>query len=671
MRRGVLRARASRAAPLVVARGRCLALGALFFTLLCPTAVLAQDGAAPPSPVPNAPAKAPPAAPAPSEDPAKAEPPPKKPDAKPDPNAGAKAEPKAPAPKPDLQKPADAPAKPSAPTTSPPVGASTAPNAVPPAPTKPKPKPPLAPPPTVTAPVQKASAAKAPAPAAPAVTKPTPPDVDERTLQLERDVKAALANDPPDVRRLEELCGAWQPRRVFDERPLLGAILPLCLGRAAMLQDRDEHADKKLREALVALGSIPVDDDALEVRAEILFRQAELAERAIASFERCGSELGLRRLSSWEGVELAGRLDHATSAYREVVRTGPRGWARRALLRTGALYDAFYRQVAGTLPKTYVGVALPSPFLVEEHDGAALLESALDPKMAAWPREIARLYDAVYEELSRAGDAPKLLADVEERRRAFRSFEALPRELVRNPWLDDIKPGLLRRTQRGFEERTAQGSWRVLTEAEGRARIDAALSGGVRDIESAWAMVALSSAGVPVDIAVLEQALASADERIRLSALIALGEHPRAELYEGLVTTWQKVAGTSEKPLFASLQEALFGARERTVVALRALADRERDLAGKLAEEPRLPVQVRAYLLAELGDYRLLPHYQRLAATGDPTTTAVALYGMYLASGRRMLWSLRPHDPDPVGCVSRHLKALEDENARMTSSSLP
>lgn len=659
------RARTSRAAALVVAAAPTLCL-------LLATAALAQTDAAPPSAVEAAPSGEPPA-------PAKPEPEsepksdPKsdpeanaKPDAKPDAKAKAEAVPNAapqPAPTPDAAEPA---AKPSAPATKP-----TQPSAS--SSSSPQPRPVVTPPTKAPSVAKPAAAAPSPAASSQAPSsseKPKPPpEADARTLQLERDVKAALAKEPPDVRRLEDACGAWQPKKVFEERPLLGAMIPLCLARAAMLQDRDDHAGKKLDEALVALRSIPVDGDALELRAEVLFRRAELAEGAVQGFKRCGAALGLRRLGAWEAEELSRRLEQASGAYGEVLRAGSRRWARRALFRTGALYEGFYREIAGSLPDTYIGVALPSPFQVEEHDGAALLEPALAPRAAAWPREIARLYDAVRAETLRAGDDEKLLAEVEERRKAFRAFDALPREHAKNPWLPELKPGLLRRTQRGFEERTADGGWRILEEADARQRIDAALAGGVDDVESAWALVALSTAGVPAELTVLEQALASDDERIRLSALIALAEHPRAELYEPLVATWRKLSADPNERLFTSLQAALFGQKERAVVALRALADRERDLAGKLADEPRLPASVRAYLLAELGDNRLLPHYQKLAATSDRTTTAVALYGAYLAAGRRVIWSLRPNDPDPVGCVSRHLRAIEDETASLASHS--
>lgn len=627
-------------AGLTLSRALVLALGSSV-----PTAAFAQTEGAPPSDL-SAPAEPKAAEPTPappeSAEP-KSEPKPAEPESK---AAEPKAEPRpvepkpAPAPKPA---PKPAPSRASVPVTSPPPGGAP-------------------PPPTLTAPPQQAPSAEA-RPSSP----PSPPPAPEsRAAQLERDLSAALASEPLDPRRLEEVCGAWQPRRVFEDIPLLGARLPLCLARAAMAQGRDEHAQRKLDEALAALRTLPVDAAALDVRAEALFRRAELREKALSTFERCGDRLGLRRLAAWEARVASQRLEDAVDAYQEVVRTGVRRWARRALFRTGRLYDDFYREVAASLPHTYLGVALPSPFLVEERDGAELLRPLIAPKAAAWPREIARVYDVLQGELERAGDDPALLAEVEARRDAFGGLADLPTEPARNVWLDALKPGVLRRTQRGFEERTEDGSWRVLDDATARTRLDAAIAGGVKDVEGAWALVALAAAGIPTDTAVLAEALESPDERIRTSALIALAESPRGELYETLVTRWQALEGDPEAPLLPSLQAALFGERERALVALRALANRERDLAGKLADDSRLSSRVRAYLLAELGDTRLLHLYQKLAAHPDRTTAAVALYGMYLAAGRRMIWSLRPQDPEPVGCVSRNLRGLfADEGGKL------
>jgi hypothetical protein len=311
-------------------------------------------------------------------------------------------------------------------------------------------------------------------------------------------------------------------------------------------------------------------------------------------------------------------------------------------------------------------VQLPSPFLIDERDGSEILRPLIAPRVATWPREISRAYDVLHEELTRKGDDPALLAEVNAARDAFRTLEELPREVARNPWLDELGPGLLRRTQRGFEERTADGSWRILEEAEGRARVTAALARGVGTVEGAWALVALSGAPVPAEDALFLEALRSPDERVRVSALIALSNAPRAGLYEALVQHWQQLEVGPEEPLLPSLQHALFGEKDRTLLALRALADRERDLAGKLADDARLPPRIRAYLLAELGDTRLLDRYQRLVAVPDRTTAAIALYGTYLAAGKRMIWSLRPHDPEPVGCVSRNLKGLfDDEGSKL------
>jgi hypothetical protein len=549
--------------------------------------------------------------------------------------------------------------KPQAPKPQAPKPQAPKPQAPKPKAPKPTPKPKPAGPAKVPA-----AAVQVSPPLAPAASVPTAErSLDPRTVQLERDLDAALATEPPDAATLERLCTAWQPARTVEESPLLAARLPLCAGRASLLERRLDQAEERLDRALAAASALPASDGQRALEAEIRFRLAEVAEERFIGFERCGTALSLLRLASWESKEASARLDLAVSRYEDVVRVRERHWARRALLKTAALAARFYEQVASSAGN-YRRSNLPSPFRVERVDAAALLARALGPKDAAWPREIARLYRVLEDELVRTGDDPALLEEVRHRAAALAGVQ-LPAQGAENPWLPALRPGVLRWARRSFEARAADGTWQPLDDALARERAKVAASQEPLGVEGAWALVALAASGAPVEVELLERALNSDDERVQLAGLAASSERPQAEHYEPLVTFWKRLAVPEGAPLFATLESALFARPERALLALRALVERERDLGPQLALDARIPLAERAWLLAELGDTRMLNEYQRLAQQGERTASAVALYGWYLAAGRGMLGSLRPNDPEPAGCVSRHLARMHAETASL------
>jgi hypothetical protein len=534
-----------------------------------------------------------------------------------------------------------------------------------PAPAKPAPAP-------APAPANKPAAKKAAKPAAAKKVEdkePEPKKIDERTLRLERDLKAALKRRPLDARQLESLCAGWQPRRVFEDRPVLRARLPLCAARAAFLSDRLDVAKQRVVETLTALRSLPVDDGTVRLRAEALFLHAELGEKALSRFESCGARLGLRRLASFEAQWRSERLAEVVGRYEEVVRAGVTGLARRALFAIGRLYERFYRDVAASLPKTYRTTRLPPPFAIEKVDGRDLVKDRLDPRAAAWPREIARLYGRLMADLKRAGDDPDLLAKVDKHAAAFAAIENLPEEHAENPWLTDLGEGLVRWHARQFERRGADGRWSPAgDEKKVSAGLRAVIDRGIDNVEGAWALVALASSGYPVEVARIEAALSDDDERVQLAGLLAAEQAPRKELYEPLLSYWEKLKVPSGAPLFPSLQRALFGTRERALLAIHRMVDRERDLAAKLVREPRLAVAERAWILGDLGDNRLTPYYQQLQREREPRAAATAIYGHYLAQGHRMLYSARPREGGDVGCVSRNIQLMDRARPRVTDA---
>lgn len=570
------------------------------------------------------------------------------------------AEPKAEAPS---DKPAEKPKAKPEPAADKKTDASENKPAEPPAPKKPAPPPPkpAKKPPPKPAPAKKPAPVKKPPPRKPA---PPPPEeeakpMDARTKKLLQDLDRALAKKKPDARQLETLCAGWQPRRVFEDAPILTARLPLCAARAALLSDRLDVATQRTDQALAALRKLPADDETEMLRAEATLLRARLAEEELDQFESCGTRLGLARLTAFEASWSSALMADVVGRYEEVVRTGSRQHARRALFAVGRLYERFYRQYAGSLPDSYRGARLPAPFLVERVDGTALLAARLDPKAAAWPREIARLYEKVIAETERAGDDPEFLARVEKQAAGFQAIAGLPKEKATNPWADVLRAGVIRHGPHGFERRTEGGEWEKVSDEDLQQQLLARVEQNVEDVEGAWALVALASSGYPVPSELVTRAIESKSRRVQLAGLLAAERAPRADLYDPLADylAAQRLGGNDS--LFKSLQSALFGLKERGLLALRKVVDRERDLAAKLIRDDRIPVAERAWMLADLGDNRLGPYYQQLSTDRDPRAAAMGIYGHYLAVGSRMMWSARPRDDGIVGCVSRNVQTYD------------
>lgn len=491
----------------------------------------------------------------------------------------------------------------------------------------------------------------------------------ERAQKLRTDVEAALSREPHSVRELETLCTAWQPRRVLDEQPSLEVKLRLCAGVLGEIQGRLDTARQRYTEARDLAVALTVSDESRALEAEARFRMASLLASEVRDFTFCGHDLGLVQLSHFEGISLGERLERAADAFFEVVRVGSPIWTRRAFLRLAVLYDDTYRQVALSPPRSYRATRLPAPFAFDTIDAGAVLRTALAPKAADWPREVARLYEL----LKTQRDAPTDETLDEELRTRYAAFAALDdvwREQARNPWSTRLADGAIRRRATRFERRQADGAWSEVPADVALPLLQAALAGNARVGQAAYALVALSESMTPPDDAAVIAALESDDPDVQLAGVLAAENAPRATLYEPLVALWTRTMGAEAAPStepptmpqrFHTLQGALFGIPERLLLALRALATRVRDVSTKMAADGRLPMRERAWIVAELGDTHLLGKYQEFAQHWDPEVAGIGLYASYLASGSRMFWLLRPDRSDVVGCISRRLQALDSK----------
>ncbi len=111
-------------------------------------------------------------------------------------------------------------------------------------------------------------------------------------------------------------------------------------------------------------------------------------------------------------------------------------------------------------------------------------------------------------------------------------------------------------------------------------------------------------------------------------------------------------------PPFSTLQDSLYGSRERALLALLALSRADRQIIDVVVDDERVPLVERAWLAAEIADARLAQRYDSWGYHKDERMAALAVWGGVTARGRRFAgYLLRPDNGGLVGCVSRALIA--------------
>ena len=505
------------------------------------------------------------------------------------------------------------------------------------------------------------------------------PELDARAAKIEAVLDAALRKQPLVPKQLEAVCASPIPRRVLAKHPVIDLRLRLCAAKAAALLGNPRLAQARYISARDLTLALPAGSVPLELIAEAHFHLAAYAEERLRNYALCGRELGLGQLARYERGEWFALLDEVTKLYNEVVRVDATEWTLLALNRVVTLHDAYYRKFLLSPPASYRGVMLPSPFASDVLESAPVLDEELGPKRAAWPKEIGVLYEVLLARLQRDGlePLPEELRSAKARANAFAELALPPSERAVNPWGSEWKAGLIRRIGVRFERLDASGTWIELSREQARVQLTAVLENEpIQSVHAAYALVALAESGSALDEDKVLGALAHPQSRMRLAGVIAAEAAPRTAYYEPLLKLWTHRESASTAPLvdgeapaertrrFASLQNALYGLPERILLALRALVDRERHLAMKLATDKRLPEQEKAWLLGELGDPHLLASYRQWAKHPESDVVATGLYGAYLAAGNRMFWLLQTKDTGNAGCVSRHLMAWERKRAR-------
>lgn len=470
-----------------------------------------------------------------------------------------------------------------------------------------------------------------------------------RAARLKEELSSLLAAEPGDVRALDGAVAAGASDGLAQAEPALRPLLRLARARSLLLQSRFDEARNTLLDVKGVLDGVS-SRDAKRMTAEVRYRLAEMEDVRSTPVSSCGP-LGLKRLAAFEGRTARERVERLAKAYGAVVKVGERFWSRRAAYRTAVLYDEFYRSaIAATMDLR--AVALPSPFSVGRVDAGLVVGEVLS---GTWPGEISRLYSEVIASIDVREPDPVLVSLVSSRAAAFARLAVPSGERAENPWLVDEKPGLVRFNKR-FERKSHGRTWTAVQVDEGQGVFAAALAAGPGTVQHAYAVAARAEAGPPLPAAELAAALQHADPRVVLAGLFAAEKQPSSAFLERLLEV--AVAPAPQEP-FQTLQGALFGTRERALLALRALAHKDRDAAEKILADVRLAPRERAWVVAELNEPRLQPALSALSRDRDPIVAATALYALFSAGGKGALGAVRPQEAGVVGCVSRAIIAFE------------
>lgn len=502
------------------------------------------------------------------------------------------------------------------------------------------------------APKRKKSAGSS-APAQPAAAPAAPSaDTTQKVAKLKADLDAALRADPGDARALEALAGTWLPDGVVAGDAQLRALVKLGRGRALLLQRRFDEALDALTDARQAAETLPTPVQRPLV-AQVKYRVGEIEELREPEAERCGQALGLKRLAKLEGEEARRHLEAVAQRYQVAVKLGDRFWGRRAAFRIAALYEGYYRRGLDAKPG-FRGIALPSPTAVSRFDEAALVADLLHDR---WPAEIARLYSEVIASIDARDPDPILLEMARTRAAELGRLSAPAASHVHSPWHKEEHEGLVRYARR-YEEKN-HDMWLAVSAADAKPRLVEQLGRGPGTVDHAYALAALADAGPPPGTDEIAKALASGDVRARVAALFAAERHPDTALADTILKGYLALPEAERRHAFSSVSAALWGEAARSLLALRALADKNRELAEKLVADTRLSAHDRAWIVAEIGDARLQYPLQSLTNDRDPNAAATALYAMFVTRGANARGLLRPSAEGAVGCVSRAIQRLD------------
>jgi hypothetical protein len=481
---------------------------------------------------------------------------------------------------------------------------------------------------------------------------------DERLVKLNRSLQEAEAREPVDPRELEALCTAFVPRKLHEQDPTLDARLKLCSARAAIADGRGAVADDRVEAARLAAESLRSHPAGRRFLAETHLLAAERSMTKAAALPKCAARLGLADLRSHEARERSVAIEIAIAHYRRALETDVDAhMTARALSGVADAAHAHWRAIVEEPATTYRGLVLPSPLFVERVDASSALAAFVGTDKP-WPREIDRLYDAALRAAEHANDAA-LVARVrasQARHQAVRLHDAP----VVAPFA--IPVGAIRSDGRDFYRRSADGETRVASSDVIDELTQLATTAPLEDVRVPFAIAALAEIEHTIPETRVDALLARDDVQSRLAALRVVQKQPKATHYEPVIALFDRVRSKDADAFdrrFSTLERALWGVEEHALLALRAIVARERPLTLKSTFESRIPLDERAWLVAEVGDTRAQYRVQELVSMGDERAGAIALYGVYKTSGSRAIGFVRPYSRGLMGCVSASIQAYE------------
>jgi hypothetical protein len=469
------------------------------------------------------------------------------------------------------------------------------------------------------------------------------------------------------LKRLEDAAALWESTPSPSWRPLQR----LAKARIALWHDHFDEADAHLRDADAALDVAALEGrDARRLREAVRFFRAQLAEgraRGVLLKSGCGPRLGLRRLARDEAEEREAIVTELTSKYRAVVEGRDRFWSRRAAFAAALLSEALARRALGeddAEPPSFRAVALPPPYALDAVEARSLVE----PTLGAWLGSLRRTYGEIIADINAIDPDPALVERVRRQAAALANVEiGAVAEAIKNPWHDDVHPGLVRVARRA-ESADASGRFAPIESAVAIDHMTTVLAQqGVVTVDGALALTGLSLLqpdSVPTTSVVA--ALSSSDTRVVVAGLIAAertvkgkrGVERAKALLEPVVVATARALGARAKtrPPFSNVRDSLYEPVERGLLALLSIARADRTLLDVIAVDARLPLVERAWLAAEVADARLAERYDAWGWDKDERVAALAVWGSVTSRGRRFAgYLLRPGEPGLVGCVSRAL----------------
>jgi hypothetical protein len=381
--------------------------------------------------------------------------------------------------------------------------------------------------------------------------------------------------------------------------------------------------------------------------AESAYRIAETAEYQLRSFERIAPRLGFAELVKFEDQELLALLNRALIAYFAVFQARDVNWSHRAAYRVAVLVEDFYAEQILKNQPSFRGTILPSPF--ELGLGLGAPPPLYQNDLVQLRGELELLYSALDTRIKKSGIDVELIKELKAKFQQTPN-KSLSDENFVHPWAKDFKPGLLRCTGDDSFELQQGGWWKPLKEKEFEKSLAFSLKQRLGNAAHNYALVASACTGRAITPQRISAAIHHPRSQTRLAGLVAAELKPQSEFLPALLSHWQHLekTGQTNRVLFGSLEKALFGEPERTLLAIKANIKADTASLQKL-HQSTLPDAEKAWLLGTVASAS--SQSSALLQSNDALAAARALYAQYKGKSKGTLAILQRHLTDKRNLV--------------------